>query len=89
MVGTDMITFKTTTKTNGGTYALFESLVLPDSGPPPHIHHREAESFYVLEGEFEVLDRDRWIKADAGSFVRVPKETLHTLRTREERSVDS
>lgn len=80
MVGTDLIIFKATTETTGGSYALFDSLVLPGGGPPPHIHHREDESFYVLEGEFEFLDRDRWIKAGAGSFVHVPKGTLHTLK---------
>ncbi len=25
----------------------------PGSGPPPHIHSREDETFYVLEGEYE------------------------------------
>ena len=47
MVGTDLITFKATTETTGGSYALFDSLVLPGGGPPPHIHHREDESFYA------------------------------------------
>lgn len=53
MVGTDLITFKATSETTGGEYALFDSLILPQGGPPPHIHHRKDESFYVLEGEFE------------------------------------
>lgn len=80
MVGTDLITFKATGEDTGGAYALFDSLVLPGGGPPPHIHHREAESFYVLEGEFEFLAGDRWIKAAPGSFVHVPKGSLHTLK---------
>lgn len=49
-------------------------------GPPPHIHTREAESFYVLQGEFEFLAEDHWIKAAPGSFVHVPKGSLHTLK---------
>lgn len=80
MVGTDLMTFKATGEDTGGAYALFDSLVLPGGGPPPHIHHREAESFYVLEGEFEFLAGDRWIKAAPGSFVHIPKGSLHTLR---------
>lgn len=80
MVGTDLITFKAASEDTNGEFFLFEGLVLPGGGPPPHIHHREAESFYVLEGEFEVLDRGHWIKAGAGSFVHVPKGTLHTLK---------
>jgi len=80
MVGTDLITVKATGETTGGSYALFDSLVLPGGGPPPHIHHREDESFYVLEGEFEFLAGDRWIRAAPGSFVHVSKGSLHTLK---------
>jgi quercetin dioxygenase-like cupin family protein len=80
MVGTDLITFKATGEDTGGAYALFDSLVLPGGGPPPHIHTREAESFYVLEGKFEFLAGDHWVKAAPGSFVHVPKGALHTLK---------
>ena len=64
----------------GGTHSLTDSTVLPQGEAPPQIHHREDESFYVLEGEFEFLDRDQWIKAAPGSFVRVPKGSLLTLK---------
>ena len=64
----------------GGTYSLTDSTVLPQGEAPPQIHHREDESFYVLEGEFEYVDRDQWIKAAPGSFIRVPKGSLHTLK---------
>ena len=52
----------------------------PQGEAPPQIHHREDESFYVLEGEFEFLDKAHWIKAAPGSFVRVPKGSLNTLK---------
>lgn len=80
MVGTDLITFKATGEDTGGEFALFDSLVLPGGGPPPHVHTRESESFYVVEGEFEFLAGDEWIKAAPGSFVHVPKGALHTLK---------
>lgn len=80
VVGTDLVTFKATGESTEGAYALFDSLVLPGGGPPPHIHHREAESFYVLEGEFEFLAGERWIPATPGSFVHVSKGALHTLK---------
>lgn len=80
MVGTDLVTFKATGEETGGAYALFDSLVIPGGGPPPHVHTRESESFYVLEGEFEFLAGDRWIVAAPGSFVHVPKGALHTLK---------
>ncbi|BBL80548.1 hypothetical protein Rxycam_02007 [Rubrobacter xylanophilus DSM 9941] len=80
VAGTDLVTFKATGEDTGGEYALFDSLVLPGGGPPPHVHTREAESFYVLEGRFEFLAGDRWIEAAPGSFVHVPRGRLHTFR---------
>ncbi len=35
----------------GDVYALHEIRVSPNNGPPPHVHSREDESFFVLEGE--------------------------------------
>jgi quercetin dioxygenase-like cupin family protein len=29
---------------------IIEGLIAPGGGPPPHIHHFEDESFYILEG---------------------------------------
>jgi mannose-6-phosphate isomerase-like protein (cupin superfamily) len=48
--------------------------------PPPHIHQKEAGSFYVMEGEFSFLCGDHTIQATAGSFVHVPPGTLHTYK---------
>ena len=50
----DHYTVKASGEDTGGGFALIEVLVPSQSGPPPHIHRREDEAFYVLEGEFEV-----------------------------------
>ena len=50
-----LVTCKLPSQMTGGAYALFEETTQPGDGPPPHIHHREDESFYVLEGEYEFL----------------------------------
>jgi len=31
-----------------------EAILAPGNEPPPHVHSREDELFYVLEGEFDV-----------------------------------
>jgi hypothetical protein len=49
----DRYRFLITGEQTGGAYAMFDFHVPPHHGPPPHIHHREDEFFYVLEGEFE------------------------------------
>jgi oxalate decarboxylase/phosphoglucose isomerase-like protein (cupin superfamily) len=34
---------------------MVEVEVQPGNGPPPHIHHREDETFYVLDGNSSFL----------------------------------
>jgi quercetin dioxygenase-like cupin family protein len=63
-----------------GAFALSELTAYPEFGPPPHIHHREDESFYILEGQFEFLDNGRTFTASAGAFVYLPKGRLHMHR---------
>src|SRR5882724_1421335 len=47
----DVYRFLATGEDTDGKYALFEAIVLPGGGPPPHGHSREEEGFYILEGE--------------------------------------
>lgn len=47
----DVYRFLATGEETDGKYATFEAIVPPGSGPPPHIHSREEEGFYVLERE--------------------------------------
>src|SRR3712207_6150448 len=74
----ELVTSKITSYQTGGAYSLFEVTTQPGSGLPPHIHHREDEAFYVLEGEYEFLDEGRTINAGVGSLIYVPKGNLHT-----------
>ncbi|HLL50755.1 MAG TPA: hypothetical protein VK356_08815, partial [Thermomicrobiales bacterium] len=41
----ELVTCKTTSEQAGGAYSLFEVTTHPGAGPPPHVHHREDESF--------------------------------------------
>ncbi|HXV58205.1 MAG TPA: cupin domain-containing protein [Gaiellaceae bacterium] len=47
--------------------------------PPPHVHARHAESFYVLEGELTLTVDGREVHAAAGSWVQVPAGVPHTF----------
>jgi quercetin dioxygenase-like cupin family protein len=49
-------------------------------GPPPHRHSREDEAFYVLDGELDFEVDGRAIRAAAGSWVTLPRGTLHAFR---------
>ncbi len=52
----------------------------PGGGPPPHKHAHEEEIFTVLEGEFEVLQRDRWVRMTSGGVYCSVRDTWHGFR---------
>jgi quercetin dioxygenase-like cupin family protein len=43
--------YKATGAETAGSFSLWEAVVLPGAGAPPHRHAREDEAFYVLSGE--------------------------------------
>src|SRR6516164_3411484 len=65
----DLYTFKLT----GEALSVAELTAFPQNGPPPHIHQREDESFWVLDGEFSVLLGERTLTTGQGAFVHFPK----------------
>ena len=73
----ELVTCKVTSDQTGGAYSLFEVTTQPGEGPPSHVHHREDESFYVLEGEYEFFSGEGTIRAGAGSLLCVPRGALH------------
>ena len=63
------------------TYTHFRSIrVSPNNGPPPHIHSREDESFFVLEGEIEFQVGDEKITARPGTFIQGPRGIAHSFK---------
>lgn len=47
-------TCKVTAAETAGAFSLWEDVVPPGAGVPPHTHAREDEAFYVLSGEFVI-----------------------------------
>ena len=78
MVLGDPYTYKVVSGDTGGNYSLIECTTAGD-GPPPHTHKAEEEAFYILEGEVNVTIGDRTIRGTAGSFVLIPRGTVHTF----------
>jgi quercetin dioxygenase-like cupin family protein len=76
----DLYTVKASGKDTGGAYALIEVMVPPQSGPPPHLHHREDEAFYIVEGEFEVHVDEERLTAGPGSWVQLAKGSVHHFK---------
>jgi quercetin dioxygenase-like cupin family protein len=70
---------KATAESTGGAFGLVETTVAPGFSPPLHVHHREDESFYVLEGELTMQCGEQRFRAAAGTFVFLPREIPHTF----------
>jgi mannose-6-phosphate isomerase-like protein (cupin superfamily) len=78
--GTDTITLKATSEETGGSIGFLEATSSPGTGPPRHVHHSCDELFYVLEGEFLFLVGERQVSGSAGTFVFIPRETVHAAK---------
>ena len=62
----------------GGAFALLEFTVAPGYPTPPrHVHEREDELTYVLEGELEVSVGDEVRVLSAGQAIRKPRGVPH------------
>ena len=62
----------------GGAFCLIEHWEMPPGFQTPHhLHHREDESFYVLEGEVAFLCDGKWMKGGPGTWVFGPREISH------------
>ena len=74
-----LMTFLATGEETQGQFALIEAVAKKGNVPPPHIHRREDEIFYVLEGEVVVSVGDRTIKGTSGSMIFLPRDVRHSF----------
>jgi quercetin dioxygenase-like cupin family protein len=71
---------KLTGAETGGVYCLFESRFAPESGNRLHVHRREDEVGYVLEGALEIRLAERTTIVEVGGVAHLPKNVPHALR---------
>jgi len=76
----DVYRFLATGEDTNGKYALWEALVPPGGGPPPHVHSREEEGFFILEGEITFTINGERVAAKAGMFTNMPVGTPHSFK---------
>jgi mannose-6-phosphate isomerase-like protein (cupin superfamily) len=76
----DTMTIKATAVSTGGSLMLLENLTAPGGGPPPHIHTREDEFWFVLDGRFEIRIGDEVHALGPGGFAYAPRGTVHNFR---------
>jgi quercetin dioxygenase-like cupin family protein len=81
-----LMTFLASGEDTHGQFALIEAVARRGNVPPPHIHHREDEIFYVLEGEIVVSVGDRTIKGTPGTTIFLPRDVRHSFTIESEQS---
>ena len=72
-------TMKLTEGDAAGHLALVEALAFRTTEPPLHVHHREDEAWYILDGQMTFFVGDQALEARTGSFVFAPMGIPHTF----------
>src|SRR5437870_995721 len=82
----DVYRFLATGDDTNGRYAMWEAIVPPGGGPPPHVHSREEEGFYILDGEITFHIGEKKIVVTAGMFANMPVGTPHSFKNESSKS---
>jgi quercetin dioxygenase-like cupin family protein len=76
----DIYRFLAESEHTGADYAIWHGLIGPQGGPPPHVHRREEEGFYVLTGELTFYSQGESFVGGPGTFVNLPCDVGHHFR---------
>jgi quercetin dioxygenase-like cupin family protein len=69
--------FKATAADTGGQLTIVEVTEHPGAEAPLHVHHRDDEGFWILEGEATFEVGGTTIEAGAGDYVFGPRDIPH------------
>lgn len=61
-------------------YTVMEATLPPNGGPPPHLHHNEDETMFVLSGEVTFFLGDSTKVSKAGDFIFAPRGIPHHFK---------
>ena len=65
------------TDDTNGAFDFVESKMKKGTEPPPHVHDREDELFYILAGEIKVFADQKVLTVRAGESVFLPRKVPH------------
>jgi quercetin dioxygenase-like cupin family protein len=67
------------TSDNDGAFDLVVSKMRRGTEPPPHVHSREHEMFYILSGELAVYVDRKVFRVSASEFMFLPRGVPHAF----------
>jgi quercetin dioxygenase-like cupin family protein len=77
------IVFSVTSQDSGGALGVYEFMLRPHTdGPNPHVHHEITETFYVLDGELEIVHGDTVLSLGAGASATAVPHDVHAFNNR-------
>lgn len=68
---------KATAADTGGQFTIVEVTCAPGFEAPLHVHHREDEAFWILDGDVTLYVGDAIIEASGGDYAFGPREIPH------------
>jgi mannose-6-phosphate isomerase-like protein (cupin superfamily) len=71
--------------TSGGALALLDERGRRGNMPPLHVHRRDDETFYVLEGELTLFVAGEQIVLGPGQAALAPRDVPHAYRVSQRR----
>jgi quercetin dioxygenase-like cupin family protein len=75
-----LMTIKARAADTGGMLGMAEASFPEGFGPPLHVHHREDEAIYVLEGQIRFRQGEQEFVAGPGTFVWGPRGIPHAFK---------
>ncbi len=79
-MGKARMTIKATAEQTNGVFSLVEEVLPPGYATIYHAHRTEEEAIYVLEGEITLIRNNEKVKAGAGTYTFLPRNTPHGYR---------
>src|SRR5580704_13905306 len=74
-----LMTFLAKGSETSGRFALMEYHTKPGNEPPPHVHDREHELYFVLEGAMRFYCEDKTLDIGVGDVVFLPQGKAHAF----------
>jgi mannose-6-phosphate isomerase-like protein (cupin superfamily) len=79
-----LMQIKARAEDTGGAIGLVEGRFYQGFGPPLHVHHREDEAFYVIEGRIRMRQGNEQFVASPGAWIWGPRGVPHAFKVESE-----
>ena len=69
-----------TTEATGGAISVILAWHKPGEGPPDHVHFKQEEMFFIVEGSYELTVGDQTSTVGPGTVAFIPRNVVHRFK---------